>query len=172
MNELIVRPETPLDYPKIYELNNAAFGRSEEAQLVDRMRNSTAFIKDLSLVATIDNKVVGHILLSKIEVVNHIKKDLGLSLAPMAVIPNMQKKGIGSALIHEALKRAKEAGYKFIVVLGHETFYPKFGFTPSNKWNIKAPFNAPTTSFMALELENGALNEVSGTVQYPKDFDF
>ncbi len=170
-SELIVRPETPLDYPKVYELNNVAFGRAEEAKLVDRLRSSSAFVTDLSLVATVANKVVGHILLSKIEIVNDTQKDIGLSLAPMAVSPSMQKQGIGSALINEGLARAKDAGYKFIVVLGHETFYPKFGFTPTNRWNIRAPFNVPATSFMALELQEDALEKISGIVQYPKEFD-
>ncbi len=167
---LIVRPETPQDYPKIYTLNNLAFRGSTEAELVDRLRNTKAFLNELSLVATIENNLVGHILLSEIEVVNETSRNIGLSLAPMAVEPSYQKQGIGSRLVREALEQAKSIGYKFVVVLGHETFYPKFGFRPARNWNIKAPFNAPENYFMAIELEYKALDGVSGIVQYPKEF--
>lgn len=167
---LIVRAETPQDFPKTYNLNNLAFKGSAEAELVDRLRNTKAFINELSLVAILDDTLVGHILLSEIEVVNDNDRNIGLSLAPMAVEPTFQKQGIGSKLIKEALKQAQAIGYKFVIVLGHETFYPKFGFKPAHNWNIKAPFNAPPASYMAIELEKGALNQVSGIVQYPKEF--
>lgn len=167
---LIIRTETPRDFPKVYEVNSTAFGRSEEAQLVDRLRSGDTFLDELSLVACIDNKIVGHILFTKIEIVNNDRKNNSIALAPIAVLPRYQKKGIGSQLVKEGLKKAKDLGHKSVVVLGHERFYPKFGFSPAHKWNIKAPFNVPIASFMALELEDGAFDNVDGVVQYPKAF--
>lgn len=169
---VIIRTETPNDYPKVYDLHTEAFGENKEALLVDRLRASSSFIHELSIVATIDDKIAGHILFSKVNIVNSEKKHPSLALAPMAVSPDHQNNGIGSMLIEEGLSRAKQLGYSSVLVLGHTYFYPKFNFTPANKWNIKAPFNIPAESFMALELYNGALSGVEGIVEYPREMDF
>lgn len=170
-SHFLIRTEEPQDFPKVYNVNTAAFGTSDEAQLVDRLRSGSTFIKELSLVAIVDSKIVGHILFSKVEIIEGENKNDSLALAPMAVLPEFQKYGIGSKLVEAGLSKAKELGHKSVIVLGHEKFYPKFGFTPANKWNIKAPFNIPTSSFMGLELEEGAFENVSGVVQYPADFE-
>lgn len=89
----------------------------------------------------------------------------------MAVSADFQKQGIGGQLIREGLKRAAALGFGSVIVLGHEHYYPKFGFEPASKWGIKAPFDVPDEVFMAIEIIPNALGNISGTVQYPKEFD-
>jgi len=168
---VVIRQELAIDFSTIYELNKAAFGQDNEAKLVDALRSSKSFIPDLSIVATIDNKIVGHILFTKIKIKDLNKEFDSLALAPMAVSPELQKLGIGGQLIKHGLLKATELGYKSVFVLGHEHYYPKFGFTPADKWNIKAPFDVPTNVFMGIELVENGLQKVKGTVQYPKEFD-
>ncbi|MNY35374.1 Acetyltransferase (GNAT) family protein [compost metagenome] len=141
--------------------------------MVDALRNNpTVFVPELSIVATEKNNIVGHILFTKI----NIKGDKGLineslGLAPMAVIPEFQKNGIGGQLIRKGLEVAKDLGFKSVIVLGHEHYYPKFGFEPADIWKIKAPFEVPSNVFMAIELVNDGLKNISGTVVYPKEFE-
>lgn len=170
---LILREETPKDFKDIFEVNKIAFGQENEAKLIETLRNNTkVFIPELSIVAIENNKIVGHILFTKI----NIKDDKGnlnesLGLAPMAVRPEFQKKGIGKQLILKGIETAKELGFKSVIVLGHKTYYPKFGFEPAEKWNIKAPFDIPSNAFMAIELQKDGLKNISGTVIYPKEFE-
>lgn len=167
-----IRQEIETDFSDIFELNKTAFGQDNEANLVDLLRNSNAFISELSLVATIDNKMAGHILFTKIKIKNDKGTEFAsLALAPMAVRPDLQRQGIGAQLILYGLNKAKELGHHSIIVLGHEHYYPKFGFAPAEKWNIKAPFDVPTNVFMGIELVNDGLKNVSGTVHYPKEFE-
>lgn len=171
--QLTIRQEKPNDFNEVFEVNQVAFEQDNEAKLVDALRNNpTVFIPELSLVATDNNKIVGHILFTKII----IKDDNGninesLGLAPMAVRPELQKSGIGGQLIKHGLKAAEELGFKSVIVLGHEHYYPKFGFEPAYKWNIKAPFDVPSNVFMAIELVKEGLKNISGTVIYPKEFE-
>lgn len=171
--EITLRQETKADFPEVFETIFNAFTQENEAKLVDALRkNGTAFIPELSIVAIKDNKVVGHILFTKI----NIKDDQGnstesLALAPMAVKPEHQQIGIGRQLICQGFEVAKKLGFESIIVLGHEHYYPKFGFEPADKWNIKAPFDVPSNFFMAIELVPGALKNVSGTVNYPVEFE-
>lgn len=174
MSEQIkLRQETKNDFSEVYEVNNLAFGQENEAKLVDALRNnSAAFVPELSIVATANGKIVGHILFTKI----HIKDNKGnmnesLGLAPMAVRPEWQKSGIGGQLIREGFELARALGFKSVIVLGHEHYYPKFGFEPAAKWDIKAPFDVPPTVFMAIELTKDGLKDISGTVVYPKEFE-
>ncbi|MDP9724207.1 putative N-acetyltransferase YhbS [Priestia aryabhattai] len=93
-----------------------------------------------------------------------------MALAPVSVAPQYQKRGVGSRLIHAALKRAKELGYDSVIVLGHKDYYPKFGFKPASSWNIYAPFDVPEEFFMTLELTEESLKNVQGVVHYSKAF--
>ena len=170
--QLIIRQETPNDFNEVYEVIQIAFGQDNEAKLVDALRRDpTVFIPELSLVATDNNRIVGHILFTKII----IKDDKGnmnesLGLAPMAVTPEFQKRGIGGQLIKQGLEVAEGSDFKSVIVLGHEHYYPKFGFEPADKWNIKAPFDVPSDVFLAIELVKDGLKNISGTVIYPKEF--
>jgi len=169
---LTIRQENKADYKKIYELNLLAFEEKEEAVLVDLLRKKDEFIPQLSLVALFNNEIVGHILFTKIKIIDDNKNEHeSLALAPMAVLPKYQKKGIGGKLINEGFKIATKLNFKSVIVLGHEHYYPKFGFVPTTKWNIKSPFEVPTNVFMGIELVKNSLENVSGTVKYPKEFE-
>lgn len=142
------------------------FSDHNEHKLVRELLKSDAFIKDLSLTAKFKGMIVGYILFTKVKVGN----DTLLTLAPLAVLPRFQKKGIGKSLVEKGHKIAKELGYKGIVVLGHADYYKKFGYELASKWGIKCPIEVPDENFMAIELYPGALSNVKGTVEYPKEF--
>ncbi len=170
--EIKIRKEEETDFSKVYELNILAFEEKEEAVLVDLLRKNDEFIPQLSLVATLSDEIIGHILFTKIKIIDdNGNKNESLALAPMAVSPKYQKKGIGGKLINAGLKKAKELKFKSVIVLGHEHYYPKFGFVPTTKWKIKCPFEVPDNVFMGLELVENGLENVTGVVQYMKEFD-
>ena len=170
--EITIRKEIAKDYSDVYAINKQAFEEEEEAKLVDKLRSSIAFIPELSLVATIDNNIVGHILFTKIKIIDDKgNENESLALAPMAVSPNYQKTGIGGQLIRNGLDKAREMNFKSVIVLGHDKYYPKFGFEPTTKWAITSPYDVPTNVFMGLELVDDGLKNVSGMVQYSKEFD-
>jgi predicted N-acetyltransferase YhbS len=117
-----------------------------------------------------EGEIVGHTLFTKILINNGKETYPSLALAPVAVLPNYQGKGIGGKLIVEGMKRASSLGFGSVIVLGHKDYYPRFGFVPASKYEISAPFEEPDEEFMALELKPGALNDVTGTVEYAKEF--
>jgi putative acetyltransferase len=168
---LDIRQENTKDFSEVFEVNETAFGGDSEARLVGLLRRTDAFIPELSLVAVSENKVIGHILFTRIMIRTDGGKEYeSLALAPMAVRPAFQKRGVGGQLIRRGLDRARQLGHKSVIVLGHEHYYPKFGFVPAEKWNIRSPYDVPSNSFMAIELVNEGLNGVSGMVEYPKEF--
>jgi len=167
---LKIRPETEEDLTKITEVNDLAFGQKNEGILVERLRKTDSFISELSLVAELEGKIVGHILFYPVTIRSADSEFLSLSLGPMAVIPELQRLGIGSQLVSEGLQAAKRLGHRSVIVLGHPEYYPRFGFKPASRWNIKAPFDAPDEAFMALELVAGELKDKGGTVEYPEEF--
>ena len=134
--------------------------------MIERIRGSKNFVPELSLIAEKNGKIVGHILLSKIKI-NGEKEYESLILAPLAVLPELQKQGIGEKLITEGLKKAKELGFSSVIVVGHKDYYPKYGFEKASKRNIKCSFKVPDEAFMAIELNIGALAEKSGIVEFP-----
>jgi len=166
-----IRQEGTGDRRAVYEINSRAFGQENEARLVDRLRDRKAFIPELSLVAAIGSRLAGHILFSKIIIADEQHHELeSLALAPMAVSPAFQRKGIGGQLIKSGLDKARALNYTSVIVLGHEHYYPKFGFVPADKWNIQSPYNVPANVFMALELVTDGLKGISGMVRYPEAF--
>lgn len=167
-----IRAEREEDLNAIYDLNREAFGQANESNLINLLRIGKSFIPELSLVAILENEIVGHILFTKIKIVNDNMLEFeSLALAPMAVAKKVQKQGIGSKLILEGLKRAKALEYTSVIVLGHKNYYPKFGFESTKKWNIKAPFEVTDEVFMGLELVEKALKGITGIVRYPKEFE-
>lgn len=168
----IIRQEHQNDFHPVFEVNRHAFGQDSEARLVELLRHSEAFVPELSLVATQENTIIGHILFTKIKIIHDDKgENESLALAPMAVAPAFQKQGIGSLLIKHGLDKARELSYRSVIVLGHEHYYPKFGFVPADKWGIQSPYDVPKNVFMALELVTNGLTGVSGLVKYPKEFE-
>ena len=167
-----IRAAIPEDYRTIFEINAQAFPTHAEASLVELLRQRPQFISELSLVADEDLVLVGHILFTPIAIDSPTgQSSTSLALAPMAVLPERQRNGIGSALVRNGLELAKKMNYDAVIVLGHPEFYPYFGFRPASAWGIRAPFEVPDEAFMALELTSGALNNVMGIVAYPKEFE-
>ena len=136
-----------------------------EQDLVVALRNSDSFIPKLSLVAVKDDKIVGYILFTKIKIENHEE----IALAPLAVLPEYQKQGLGSMLIEQGHKIAKKLGYHYSIVLGSENYYPKFGYIPATQYGIQAPFDVSNENFMAVKLNDTDI-EIKGIVQYAKEF--
>lgn len=168
---LILREEIRADYKDVYEVVKKAFLNAEftdhnEQNLVNNLRESDAFVKELSLVAEDCGKIVGHIMFTKIKIGN----DESLALAPLSVIPEYQNQGIGRELILKGHEVAKSLGFKNVIVLGHPDYYKKFGYKNAIDFNIKAPFDVPEDCFMAIELIEDGLKEVCGVVKYSKPF--
>ncbi|MEV2278177.1 N-acetyltransferase [Nocardiopsis sp. NPDC049922] len=166
-NTWTTRAETRADIPAIREINRAAFGRDEEADLVDALRaDASAWIDGLSLVsADEDGRVVGHALLTRC----HIGDVPALCLAPCAVLPELQGTGAGSAAARAALEAAGERGERHVVVLGHPTYYPRFGFTRASAHGIRLSVDVPDEALMALALD-AAHPLPGGTVRYAAPF--
>lgn len=165
-----IRQENQKDYEEVYRVVKTAFETAEhsdgnEQDLVVALRNSDSFIPELSLVAVKEDKIVGYILFTKIKIENHEE----IALAPLAVLPEYQKQGIGSMLIEQGHKIAKQLGYHYSIVLGSENYYPKFGYIPATQYGIQAPFDVANENFMAVKLNDTDI-EIKGVVQYAKEF--
>lgn len=162
----VVRAETPEDLGAVREVNRRAFGQEDEARLVDALRDGG--YARLSLVAEEDGRVVGHVLFSDLPIDTRDGTLPALALAPVAVLPDRQRRGVGSRLIREGLRACAGAGHRVVVVLGHADYYPRFGFSARLAERLESPFPGP--SFMALELVPGALDGVTGRVRYAPPF--
>jgi putative acetyltransferase len=162
-----IRPETPADFAAIHEVNRLAFGQEAEAELVDGLRDG-GFVR-LSLVAEVEGQIVGHILFGRLPIITETGVVEALSLAPMAVLPTHQRRGIGTRLVEEGLRDCRDAGHKIVVVLGHPAFYPRFGFSAKLAEPLTSPFGGGE-AWMAVELVPGALAGVVGRVEYPPPF--
>lgn len=163
-----IRRETVTDYPAIAQINTLAFGQDNEAKLVDKIRNSDRYIPELSLVVEIEGMVVGHILFSYIDLANEQTLQI-LGLAPLAVHPEFQRQGIGSALIKAGLEIAEANKEAVVIVLGHPEFYTRFGFQTSAFYGIESPFPVPEEFFMVKPLQNYH-EKYKGKVIYPSAF--
>jgi putative acetyltransferase len=159
-----IRPETTRDIDPIRKINTAAFETQAEARLVDALRDSG--IPLISLVAEVDEKIVGHIFFSPVTLSGK-RTDVKIAgLAPMAVLPAHQSQGIGTALVKKGLKHCKSKGYQAAVVLGHPDYYPRFGFVPSSRFGINSEYDVPDEVFMVKELVAGILTGYRGVVKY------
>ncbi len=167
---IIIRKETEADYAAVAQVCEQAFLSEERPEvnehlLVEKLRDSDAFVPALSLVAEEDGKVVGHILFTTIMVGDKP----ALALAPLSVLPTHQKKGIGTALMQEGHRVAKQLGFTHVVVLGHSDYYPRVGYQEAATFGIRCPFEVPTESFMALQLGEKEV-AFDGVVTYAKEF--
>jgi putative acetyltransferase len=162
-----IRDETPADHPAIREVNRLAFEGDLEARLVDRLRAEGLGIA--SLVAVEDGQVVGHIFFSELPIETEAGVLRAASLAPMAVRPERQRQGIGSALVRAGLEACRQKGYSIVVVVGHPGYYPRFGFAAELAQPLQSPYAGE--AFMALELVPRALYGIRGTVRYPRAFE-
>jgi putative acetyltransferase len=164
---IIVRPEVAGDRDAIRGVNELAFEGPAEADIVDALRGSDAWLPSLSLVAEDGTGIVGHALFSL------VRLDSGpelLSLGPMAVLPERQREGVGTALVRRGVRRARGTEYPLVVVLGHPDYYPRFGFRPARPYGIETPYDAPDEAWMALPLP-AYDDRLRGTVLYPPAWD-
>jgi putative acetyltransferase len=167
-----IRTEEMNDYADVFQLNYLAFdNREDESKLVEKIRVSESFVPELSIVAEENDQVVGHALFSKAVVVDGENKHDVIVLAPIAVLPSQQKKGLGGLLIHEGLKRSVELGYDYVFLIGHPTYYPKFGFKPARSLGFELKqFDVPDEVFMVYELAQGNRKNLQGELMYPESF--
>ena len=166
---MIIRQELQEDYSRIKEVVRIAFESAEhtdgnEYNLVDKLRSSRGFVKELALIAEEDGEIIGHIMFTEIRV----GESVGLALAPLSVVPSVQKQGIGTALMNKAHQIAEELGYGFSVVLGDDRYYTRVGYKTASDYGILAPFDVPEENFMVLFLKDD-IGEVKGTVEYVKE---
>lgn len=148
-------------------MNCAAFETRLEADLVDALRQAAYPI--VSLVADVGGTIVGHMLFSPVTLSGNPDVKM-MGLAPMAVRPSEQRRGIGSALIREGLTRCTHLAYGAVVVVGHRDYYPRFGFKSASTFNLKSEYDVPEDVFMALELTPNYLHGKTGTIRYHMAF--
>jgi putative acetyltransferase len=159
-----IRDEQQADIAAIREVNRSAFGHDQEANIVDALRTNGAAV--LSLVATLEGRVVGHIMYSPLAVADFS----GVALGPMAVLPQYQRQGIGSRLIRTGNQRLLESGCPFVAVVGHAGYYPRFGFTRAIDYGMTCEWDVPAEVFMVLLLDSSKKGLLSGAAKYRPEF--
>jgi len=168
IDDVVIREEAPADFAAVHRLNQEAFGPgSPEAGLVEALRDAGAHVPPLCLVAERGSQLAGHIFFSAAVIESG---DPVLALAPMAVLPERQRAGIGSALVRESLRRAADTDYPLVVVLGHPEYYPRFGFEPGHGHGIRSPYEVPPEAWM-VHLLPAYRPTARGVVRYAEPFD-
>jgi putative acetyltransferase len=165
---ITIRSEEAADQLSVRRVNELAFGQATEADLVDALRAKAD--PYVSLVAIVDGLIVGHIFFSPVSIESETGVFNAIGLAPMAVLPEFQNKGIGSRLVDEGLKSCRELGQEVVVVLGHPNYYPRFGFIPAHLKGLRSEYDVPDDTFMVLELSESALSGRRGLVKYHPEF--
>jgi putative acetyltransferase len=165
---LFIRRERPEDIAAIHKVHELAFGRRAEADLVDALRTSGK--ATLSLVALEDGHIVGHILFSPVTIDAADRMFPAVGLAPMAVLPERQRHGIGSQLVKAGLLECRNVGYECVVVLGHPTYYPRFGFVPASRYGLKSEYEVPDEAFMVWAWHTEVLRGRGGVARYQPEF--
>ena len=162
-----IRPEQWDDIAAVRDVNEQAFGRKDEADLVDALREDA--LRIASLVAVESGRIVGHAMFSRVWIDDESRTVTVASLAPVAVSPEHQRKGIGSALIERGIEDCRSGGWPAMIVVGHAEYYPRFGFSAAAVAHLESPYAGPY--FMGLDLRPGTLASVHGRVRYPDVFD-
>jgi putative acetyltransferase len=155
------------DAPRIHGLHRAAFGSALEGDIVDALR--TARVALISLVAVDEGEIVGHILFSPVTITGADGMRT-VALGPMAALPDRQRRGIGSALVHAGIEECRKRGVQAVFVVGHADYYPRFGFVQAARFGISCEFNVADDLFMVLELVEGALQGRAGVVHFHEAF--
>lgn len=169
--EPTIRPELPSDHQAIDLIHRQAFAGESEVQLVRKLRTRPDFDSRLSLIAERKGQPLGHILFSPVWLIPSTKSISICSLAPLGVLYEYQRQGVGTALVHAGLEACNVIGFSAVVVLGHPKYYSRFGFKPIREWSIDLPFEAPEDAKMALELTSDSLLGLRGKLQFPPEFD-
>jgi putative acetyltransferase len=165
---ITIRVENADDIHAVRRVNELAFGRPDEAALVDALR--AASDPQISLVAVTNGQVIGHIFFSPVSIESEESTSSALGLAPMAVLPEYQRQGVGSQLVREGLRQCQRLGCNVVFVLGHPEYYPRFGFIPASRKGLRSEYPVPDEVFMVAELEPGALRGRRGLVKYRPEF--
>ena len=163
-----VRAEIAEDIPAVRRVNELAFGRPNEAALVDALRAAAS--PYISFVAVEDGRVVGHIFFSPVSIGSGESAPQAMGLGPMAVLPEYQRRGVGSRLVRAGLEECRRVGCNVVVVLGHPEYYPRFGFVPASRKGLRCEYPVPDEAFMVAELEPEALGGRRGLVKYRPEF--
>ena len=163
-----IHKEGPCDQAAIHHLNEVAFEDGAEAAVVDKLRASCG--NYVSFVAVDQGTVVGHILFTPVTIDN--SNSIGMGLAPMAVLPSHQRKGIGSQLVLHGIGHLHQTGCPFIIVLGHPEYYPRFGFEMASHYKLLSQWEGvPDEAFMSLVFDKAALPKAGGIARYRGEFD-
>jgi predicted N-acetyltransferase YhbS len=167
---MMIRQERVDEYSAVYDLIYQAFLSAEhrdgtEQDLAAALRHSREFVPQLSLVAQCGNTIVGHCLFTKATVGHHTV----LALAPLAVLPEYQRRGVGTALVREGHRIAREMGFPCVIVLGSQVYYPRLGYVPAGRYGIQAPFDVPPENFMVCSLQD-RMPFMEGIIQYAPEF--
>jgi putative acetyltransferase len=162
-----IRAEKENDRDVVYAVNVLAFETPSEANLVDMLREQARPV--VSLVAEDNGQVIGHIMFSPVALSGYPDLKV-MGLAPMAVAPEHQRKGIGSALVRAGLEQCRQLGFAAVVVLGHPDYYTRFGFSPASRFGIDSEYEVPEAAFMAMELQPDTLRGKAGRVKYHAAF--
>ena len=166
---MLVRYESEEDIAGIREVHEQAFEQSLEADIVDALRKHCKDI--MSLVAENDGKIIGHVLFSPAEILGPHGLLKGVALAPMAVLPDMQRKGVGLRLVKHGLVQLMRAGCPFIIVIGRPDYYTHFGFAPASEYGIKCQWDkVPDEAFMILWIDKSKVGGVSGVARFREEF--
>jgi putative acetyltransferase len=160
-----IREERSDDVAAVREVNRRAFGQDQESNIVDALRTNGGAL--LSLVGTVNGQVAEHIMYSPLTVAENVH---GVALGPMAVVPEYQRRGIGTKLIEAGNRKIKDAGYPFIIVVGHAEYYPRFGFRSASEYGIKCEWDVPDEVFMLLVLNEAKMQGASGLAKYRHEF--
>ncbi len=163
---LTIRHETASDREAVFRVESQAFGRDVEARLVDALRDAGKVL--LSLVAEDDGEIVGHVLFSPMTIDSVSVQHAAVCLGPLAVAPAHQRRGVGGHLLEAGLAELRDAGHDAVFLLGHPTYYPRFGFRPAREFDVH--YEDDRDAFMAIELRPGALDGVSGTARFAAEF--
>jgi putative acetyltransferase len=165
-----IREEQADDVHAIRRIHEQAFGQTQEADIVDRLRRSCPDL--LSLVAVVDGQAVGHILFSPVIVAGPDTEVRGMGLAPMAVLPHYQQRGIGTELVTAGLAMLQARDCPYVIVLGHAEYYPRFGFAPASRQSIRCQWDGvPDEAFLILVWNPWALRGIAGVAYYRSEFE-
>jgi putative acetyltransferase len=162
-----IRPETASDAEAVFRVELEAFGEEMEPRLVEALRAAGRVL--LSLVAEEDGRIVGHVLFTAMSIESDEASFPAVCLGPLAVLPEYQRRGIGGRLLEEGLRQLRQAGHSAVFLLGHPSYYPRFGFRPAREFGVS--YQDSRDAFQAIELRPGALAGVSGRAVFAPEFE-
>ena len=169
MHSITVRPESSEDFRAIDVVHISAFGGEAEAHLVTTLRESASYSRELSLVAELGGRIVGHVLLTRVPLRRNGDEKHVLVLGPISVVPSQTHRGIGSRLIHASIQLAKEKGYGAIVAMGHPEYYKRFGFVLAKDLEVTCNLPAPEDALTVMEVVAGNMAG-GGHIEDPEPF--